>query len=87
MHLSPDDSTWNRQDITRADWTTLALAFYALANGSRTEYDRLSAPLREGVVGKLCAQYLETGDHHLLDQAGVLLTGSGDWYTYLGRTF
>lgn len=73
--------------MTRDDWTTLALAFYALANGSRIEYDRLSAPLRESPVGKLCAQYLETGDHRLLDQAGVLLTGSGDWYTYLGRTF
>jgi len=63
------------------------LAFYALAHGSRAEYDALPVTLRESQVGRLCGLYLENSDPELLDQAGVLLTGSRDWYTFLGRMF
>lgn len=66
-------------------WKALASAFYALAHGSRSEYDALPADLRESQVGRLCGLYLENRDPELLEQAGLLLTGSRDWYTYLGR--
>lgn len=67
------------------EWKALAAAFFALAHGSRAEYDALPAVLRNGRVGRLCGLYLEHNDPELLDQAGILLTGSRDWYTYLGR--
>lgn len=69
------------------EWNAIAAAFYALAHGSRAEYDALPAVLRESQVGKLCELYLANRDPDLLDQAGLLLTGSRDWYTYLGRVF
>jgi len=78
---------WNRLNISREDWTELALAFYAVAHGSRTEYDALPALLKESPAGKLCGLYLENPDPELLDQAGLILTGSRDWYTFLGRMF
>lgn len=69
------------------DWNALATAFFALAHGSRSEYDALPDVLRDSQVGKLCGLYLENRDPELLDKAGLLLTGSRDWYTYLGRVF
>ncbi|MFO7627646.1 MAG: hypothetical protein R6V62_10330 [Candidatus Fermentibacteraceae bacterium] len=68
-------------------WKALASAFFALAHGSRAEYDALPVVLRESQVGKLCGLYLENRDPDLLDQAGLILTGSRDWYTFLGRVF
>lgn len=63
------------------------MAFFALAHGSRSEFEALPEPLRESPAGRLCGLYLENGDPDLLEQAGLLLTGSRDWYTCLGRMF
>lgn len=63
----------------------MASAFLALAHGSREEYDALSESLKKSPAGELCRLYLENRDPGLLDQAGLILTGSRDWYTYLGR--
>lgn len=69
------------------EWKALASAFFALAHGSRSEYDALPDVLRDSQVGKLCGLYLDNRDPELLDQAGFILTGSRNWYTYLGRVF
>lgn len=78
---------WQRLGLSREGWTALARAFFAAAHGSRREFDETPAAIRESAVGALCAAYLETRDHALLDQAGTALTGTREWYTYLGRMF
>jgi hypothetical protein len=59
----------------------------AIAHGSSREFDELPGHLRENSVGVLCARYLENRDHSFLEQAGLALTGSRNWYTFLGRMF
>jgi hypothetical protein len=73
--------------ISREEWYALARAFFAIAHGSRREFDELPGHLRENSVGVLCARYLENRDHSFLEQAGLALTGSRNWYTFLGRMF
>ncbi len=81
------DPAWSRLGLTREDWTSLALALFALAHGSRREFDGLPEGLKGHPAGQLCAAYIEGGDDNLLDQAGFMLTNSRQWYTYLGRSF
>jgi len=45
----------------------------------------LEPELQESEAGRLCAEYLRTGDADLLEQAGYLLTGTHAWYIYLGK--
>ncbi len=87
MKTNEPSLPWNRLNISREDWTELALAFYAVAHGSRTEFDSLPATLRECPVGILCERCLESSGSTLLDETGFALTGSRDWYTFLGRMF
>jgi hypothetical protein len=68
------------------DWTQLAMAFFALAHNDREAFDRLEQRLKETDVGRLCAAYLESGERDLIEQAGYLLTGTQQWYIYLGRS-
>ena len=69
------------------DWRKLAIAFYALAHQDPQPYHALEPYLKDTEVGRLCARYLDSQDHQLLDQAGYLLTGTRQWYVYLGRSF
>jgi hypothetical protein len=68
-------------------WRLLASAFLDLAHGDRSAFDALPASARATEAGELCEAYLRSGDRALLDEAGRLLTGSRDWYVYLGRAF
>lgn len=68
-----------------ADWRRLALAFFALAHGEARDFYALEAALQETEVGRLCAEYLRTGEAGLLERAGYLLTGTEEWSVYLGR--
>ncbi len=69
-----------------ADWTRLAFAFYSLAHDDPSDFNALEPRLQNTEVGRLCAEYIRTGDNQLLDQAGYLLTGTHSWHIYLGRS-
>lgn len=77
--------TETRLDIDRDDWRKLAIAFYSLAHNDQRDFDALEPRLKETEVGRLCADYIETRDHQLIERAGYLLTGTKEWYVYLGR--
>jgi hypothetical protein len=76
---------WERLALSEADWRSLASAFYALAHGDPAAFDALPTALKAEAAGQLCSRYRETGEHALLEQAGRLLTGTSQWYVYLGR--
>ena len=67
------------------DWRRLAFAFYSLAHHHPEDFHALEAELQESEAGQLCAEYLRTGDAGLLERAGYLLTGTEQWYIYLGK--
>lgn len=68
------------------EWRKLAAAFFALAHNDFELFHRLEPHLQQTEVGQLCSQYIESGDHALVEQAGIRLTGSRAWYAYLGRS-
>lgn len=84
---NPPDSPWAGHGTTREDWEALAMAFYALAHGSRREFDALPERLRSHPLGRLCQECLDHPDPDLLDKTGKVFTGSSSWYAYLGRLF
>ena len=67
------------------DWRKIAFAFYALAHNDQDEFDKLEERLKNTEVGKMCSAYIVSKDSQLLDKAGYLLTGTKQWYIYLGR--
>lgn len=67
------------------DWRKLAFAFYALAHNDRKDFDELEQSLKDTEAGRLCSEYIKSKDSRLLDKAGYLLTGTKQWYVYLGR--
>ncbi|MBN1669335.1 MAG: hypothetical protein JW862_19750 [Anaerolineales bacterium] len=69
-----------------SDWRKLAIAFYALAHQDPRPFKALPPSLQDSQIGQLCTAYLQSGDPALLDQAGYLLTGTRQWYVYLGRS-
>lgn len=79
----------HKMDYTNKDqkWRELAMAFYALAHNNEKDFEKLSPELKNSEVGILCRKYIETNNHELIDEAGHLLTGTTQWYVYLGRTF
>lgn len=81
----PESLPWTHLGLDRVDWKQLADAFYALAHGDRAPFDGLPVSLRMHSAGILCARYLEEGDPTLLEEAGFQLTGSRQWYVFLGR--
>jgi hypothetical protein len=68
------------------DWRKLALAFYSLAHNDAKDFKALEPELKNTEVGRLCSEYLQTGDYQIIEQAGYLLTGTREWYIYLGRS-
>ena len=80
------DTELRMPEHTKA-WKQLAMAFYDLAHGDFKRFEALPSSLKEGEVGQICQQYMMSRESGLLDRAGKLLTGSKDWYVYLGRTF
>lgn len=76
---------WTRLGITETGWRALAAAFYELAHGDFRKFGELPGSLRECSAGRLCSRFMETGDHEFVEQAGRKITGTGDWYVYLGR--
>lgn len=74
-------------DPSQEDWWKLARAFYDLAHQDPANFQQLEERLKETEVGRLCREYIRTRDSRLLDQAGRLLTGTDQWYVYLGRCF
>lgn len=67
------------------DWWELAFAFYSLAHNDPRDFNQLEPRLKNTEVGRLCAQYMQSGDQRFIEQAGYLLTGTKHWYAYLGR--
>lgn len=67
------------------EWRRLAFAFYALAHNDFKHFNDLEPELQQTEIGQLCLEYIKTRDFQLVERAGYLLTGSKDWYTYLGR--
>ena len=67
------------------DWRRLAFAFYSLAHNDPRDFQALEPELQDTEAGRLCAEYIRTGEAELLEQAGTLLTGTHQWYIYLGR--
>jgi hypothetical protein len=67
------------------EWRKLAMAFYDLAHNDAKRFKALEPRLRNTEVGRLCAAYIRLKDHALIEQAGYLLTGTKQWYVYLGR--
>jgi hypothetical protein len=67
------------------DWRKLAFAFFSLAHNDPKDFEALEPWLKQTPVGRLCAEYIETRNHELIEQAGYLLTGTKQWYVYLGR--
>lgn len=68
------------------DWRRLAFALYALAHNDPGDFDALEPRLKNTEVGRLCSEYIRSGDHQFIEQAGYLLTGTKQWYTFLGRS-
>jgi hypothetical protein len=77
---------WIRLGLTEADWRAPAHAFYDLAHDDFGKFIALPGRLKTHPVGELCAGYIESGDRQLVERAGKELTGSNEWYVYLGRS-
>ncbi len=77
---------WERLGLSRTEWRQLAGAFYALAHGVDKEFTALPESLKGHPAGQLCAEYIRTGERATLDRAGHALTGTKEWYVYLGRS-
>ena len=84
--MPEENGVWSGLGLTRGQWRELAGAFYSLAHGHRGAFLALPTRLREHEAGSLCQGYLWTGDRELLERAGRLLTGTSEWYVYLGRS-
>ena len=78
---------WERLELSKDQWFQLARAFYDLAHGDSKKFSVLSSDIVDHPVARLCHRYMESGNRDLLDEAGRILTGSRQWYVYLGRTF
>ncbi len=76
---------WDRLGMPEDEWQALARAFYDLAHNDFAKYRELPESLKEGPIGRLCSQYIETGDHEYVEKAGQEITGITSWYVYLGR--
>ncbi|MBN2078116.1 MAG: hypothetical protein JW838_04065 [Spirochaetes bacterium] len=76
---------WGRLAMKEENWRKLAAAFYDLAHNDFRKFEGLPRPLKDHPVGKLCAKYMETGEHEYVEKAGRELTGTDEWYVYLGR--
>ena len=72
-------------DRSSSEWRKLASAFYSLAHNDKREFNALEPKLKDNIVGRLCEEYLRTGDHELIERAGYLLTHTKQWYVYIGR--
>jgi hypothetical protein len=68
------------------DWWKLAHAFYSLAHNDTRKFNALEPRLKDTEIGRLCSEYIRSKDHHFIDKAGYLLTGTKQWYVYLGRS-
>lgn len=67
------------------DWRKLTSAFYSLAHNDPREFNALEPRLKDTKVGRLCTDYIRTKDHEFIEKAGYLLTGTKQWYVYIGR--
>jgi hypothetical protein len=67
------------------DWRKLTSAFYSLAHGDPKEFNALEPRLKNTGVGRLCSEYIQTRDRQFIEDAGYLLTGTKQWYVYIGR--
>lgn len=76
---------WNRLSMEEKEWRDLAAAFYDLAHNDFRKFEALPLSLKDHPAGRLCAKYIETGDHEFIEKAGRELTGTDEWYVYLGR--
>ncbi len=70
---------------TEQDGWRLAFAFFSLVHHDPRHFNELEPRLKDTLAGRLCSEYLELGDHQLIEKTGYLLTGTEHWYTYLGR--
>jgi hypothetical protein len=68
------------------DWRKLASAFYSLAHNDPREFNALEPRLKDTEAGRLCSEYMRTKDHEFIEKAGYLLTGTKQWYVYLGQS-
>jgi len=68
------------------DWWELAYAFYSLAHNDPKDFNALEPRLKNTEIGRLCSEYIRSKDHQFIDKAGYLLTGTKQWYVYLGRS-
>ena len=68
------------------DWWELAYAFYSLAHNDPKDFNALEPRLKDTEIGRLCSEYIRSKDHQFIDKAGYLLTGTKQWYVYLGRS-
>ncbi len=68
-----------------ARWRQLVFAFYALAHNDPALFEALPDDLKATEAGRLCQQVVQSENLDLIHEIGVLLTGSQDWYTYIGR--
>ncbi len=85
MAIDPKHLPWNRLGMAESDWRSLAAAFYALAHSDLKKFEALPDSLKNHPIGKLCSGYIESRDHAYIEQAGKELTGTKEWYVYLGR--
>lgn len=77
--------SWERLNMSESDWRLLAHAFYNLAHNDFKRFHDLPEHLKNHHAGKLCARYIETGDHAFVEEAGLLIAGTKQWYVALGR--
>jgi len=68
------------------NWKKLAFAFFSLAHNDQRDFDALDPGLKNTEIGKLCSEYIHTKNIKFIEQAGYLLTGTREWYVYLGRS-
>jgi hypothetical protein len=71
--------------LERHEWFSLLAAFYALAHSDQGPFHALPLKLRTHPAGELCRLFIDTGDSDLLNEAGLMLTGTENWYVYIGR--
>jgi len=55
------------------------------AHGKEDDFLALVDELKNHLVGKLCSEYLRTGEREILDRAGYALTHTKHGYVFLGR--
>lgn len=66
-------------------WRQLVFAFYGLAHNDPKLFEALPDDLKATEAGRLCQAVIDAGNLDGIHAIGVLLTGSQQWYTYIGR--